>query len=81
MIPRNKFFKFKSIRIFNTFLAFGINYSYMGKIGWQSFLMVAFVVFAVLVFSVYLSKKVNCPSTVGWMVGFGTAICGSSAIA
>ncbi|MBC8882817.1 putative sulfate exporter family transporter [Flavobacterium piscinae] len=62
-------------------MAFGINYSYMGKIGWQSFLMVAFVVFAVLVFSVYLSKKVNCPSTVGWMVGFGTAICGSSAIA
>jgi len=63
------------------FLAFGINYSYMGKIGWQSFLLVALVVFAVLIFSVFLSKKMNCPSTVGWMVGFGTAICGSSAIA
>ena len=63
------------------FLAFGINYSYMGKIGWQSFLLVAVVVFSVLIFSVYLSKKMNCPSTVGWMVGFGTAICGSSAIA
>lgn len=63
------------------FLAFGINYSYMGKIGWQSFLLVAVVVFAVLIFSVFLSKKMNCPSTVGWMVGFGTAICGSSAIA
>lgn len=63
------------------FLAFGINYSYMGKIGWQSFLLVVLVVFAVLLFSVFLSKKMNCPSTVGWMVGFGTAICGSSAIA
>ncbi|MCB0442974.1 MAG: putative sulfate exporter family transporter [Flavobacterium sp.] len=63
------------------FLAFGINYSYIGKIGWESFLIVAFVVFVVLFLSVYLSKKMNCPSTVGWMIGFGTAICGSSAIA
>ena len=63
------------------FLAFGINYSYMGKIGWESFMLVGIVVFLVLIFSVFLSKKMNCPSTVGWMVGFGTAICGSSAIA
>ena len=63
------------------FLAFGINYSYIGKIGWQSFLLVGILVFTVLVFSIFLSKKMNCPSTVGWMVGFGTAICGSSAIA
>ena len=71
----------KVLEISILFLAFGINYSYMGKIGWQSFLLVAVVVFSVLIFSVYLSKKMNCPSTVGWMVGFGTAICGSSAIA
>ncbi len=71
----------KVLEISILFLAFGINYSYMGKIGWQSFLLVVLVVFAVLLFSVFLSKKMNCPSTVGWMVGFGTAICGSSAIA
>lgn len=63
------------------FLAVGINYTYMGKIGWESFMLVGIVVFLVLIFSVFLSKKMNCPSTVGWMVGFGTAICGSSAIA
>jgi len=63
------------------FLAVGINYTYMGKIGWESFLLVGIVVFLALIFSVFLSKKMNCPSTVGWMVGFGTAICGSSAIA
>lgn len=71
----------KTLEFSILFLAFGINYSYMGKIGWQSFLLVAIVVFAVLIFSVFLSKKMKCPSTVGWMVGFGTAICGSSAIA
>lgn len=63
------------------FLAVGINYTYMGKIGWKSFILVGIVVFLVLIFSVFLSKKMKCPSTVGWMVGFGTAICGSSAIA
>jgi uncharacterized integral membrane protein (TIGR00698 family) len=63
------------------FLAVGINYTFMGKIGWESFMLVGIVVFLVLIFSVFLSKKMNCPSTVGWMVGFGTAICGSSAIA
>jgi uncharacterized integral membrane protein (TIGR00698 family) len=30
---------------------------------------------------VFLSKKFNCPSSTGWLIGFGTAICGSSAIA
>lgn len=63
------------------FLAVGINYTYMGKIGWESFMLVGMIVFLVLIFSVFLSKKMDCPSTVGWMVGFGTAICGSSAIA
>jgi uncharacterized integral membrane protein (TIGR00698 family) len=63
------------------FLAVEINYAYMAKIGWESFMLVGIVVFLVLIFSVFLSKKMNCPSTVGWMVGFGTAICGSSAIA
>lgn len=71
----------KMLEISILFLAVGINYSHMGKIGWQSFLIIVIVVFVVLLFSVFLSKKMNCPSTVGWLVGFGTAICGSSAIA
>jgi uncharacterized membrane protein YadS len=53
----------------------------MGKLGWKSFILIAIVVFSMVLITVYLAKKMNCPSTIGWMVGFGTAICGSSAIA
>lgn len=71
----------KALEFSILFLAFGINYTSMGKLGWKSFLLVALVVFSMVLITVYLAKKMNCPSTVGWMVGFGTAICGSSAIA
>lgn len=71
----------KTLELSILFLAVGINYSHIGKIGWQSFLLIGIVVFTALLFSVFLSKIMNCPSTVGWLVGFGTAICGSSAIA
>jgi uncharacterized integral membrane protein (TIGR00698 family) len=63
------------------FLAFGINYTHMGKLGWESFLIVGLAVFIMLLATVFLAKKMNCPGSVGWLVGFGTAICGSSAIA
>ena len=63
------------------FLAFGINYTHMGQLGWESFLIVGVAVFIMLLATVFLAKKMNCPSSVGWLVGFGTAICGSSAIA
>lgn len=63
------------------FLAFGVNYNHVSKMGWNLFLVLLLVVFMVLLTTVFLSKKFNCPSGVGWLVGFGTAICGSSAIA
>jgi uncharacterized integral membrane protein (TIGR00698 family) len=34
-----------------------------------------------LLLSYYLAIKVKCPGSTGWLVGFGTTICGSSAIA
>jgi len=71
----------KALEFSILFLAFGINYTSMGKLGWKSFILIAIVVFSMVLITVYLAKKMNCPSTVGWMVGFGTAICGSSAIA
>jgi uncharacterized integral membrane protein (TIGR00698 family) len=71
----------KTLEIAVVLFAFGINYTHMAELGWQRFLAVVLVVFAVLLLTVYLSKKFNCPSSVGWLVGFGTAICGSSAIA
>ncbi len=71
----------KTLEFSILFLAFGINYSNMGELGWKSFLLIVITVFSMVILTIYLAKKMNCPSTVGWMVGFGTAICGSSAIA
>lgn len=63
------------------FLAFSINYTHIANLGAVSFSIIAVVVFIMLILTWYLSKKVKCPGSTGWLVGFGTAICGSSAIA
>jgi uncharacterized integral membrane protein (TIGR00698 family) len=62
-------------------LAFGINYSSIAKLGVQSFSVVIITVLLMLLLTYFLSKALNCPGTTGWLVGFGTTICGSSAIA
>jgi uncharacterized integral membrane protein (TIGR00698 family) len=71
----------KMLEISVVLLAFGINYTHIAKIGFSNFLIVILTVFLVLFFTMFLSKKMQCPRSVGWLVGFGTAICGSSAIA
>jgi uncharacterized integral membrane protein (TIGR00698 family) len=63
------------------FLAFSINYSHIAALGVESFIVVAIVLFSVVLLSFFLARKFNCPGSTGWLVGFGTAICGSSAIA
>ncbi|GGD24121.1 YeiH family protein [Flavobacterium orientale] len=71
----------KMLEVSILFLAFGINYSHIAHLGWESFVLILVVVVLVLLLTVYLAKKLHCPGSVGWLVGFGTAICGSSAIA
>jgi uncharacterized integral membrane protein (TIGR00698 family) len=71
----------KMLELSILFLAVGINYADVAALGVQPFLGVAAVVFAVLFLSFFLSKRFNCPGNTGILVGFGTAICGSSAIA
>jgi uncharacterized integral membrane protein (TIGR00698 family) len=63
------------------FLAVGINYAEIGELGITAFLGIVLVVFILLTLTVYLSRRMNCPGNTGVLVGFGTAICGSSAIA
>ncbi|MCK6650676.1 MAG: putative sulfate exporter family transporter, partial [Bacteroidia bacterium] len=63
------------------FLAFSINYTHIAQTGALSFSIIAIMIVAMLLFTYYLSIKVKCPGSTGWLVGFGTAICGSSAIA
>jgi len=63
------------------FLAFSINYNHIAELGAASFAVIAAMVVAMLLITYYLAIKVKCPGSTGWLVGFGTAICGSSAIA
>ena len=62
-------------------LAFSMDYKAIGAIGATDFAVIIIVVLVVLVATYYLSKVLSCPGKTGWLVGFGTAICGSSAIA
>ncbi len=63
------------------FMAFSINYVHVAELGLNSFLIISVVLLSVLVFSYYASLYLKLPGTTGWLIGFGTAICGSSAIA
>ncbi len=71
----------KLLEISILFLAFSISFNHIADLGWQNFLIVALTVLFVLLITVFLANKFNCPDSTGWLVGFGTAICGSSAIA
>lgn len=71
----------KMLEISVVLLAFGINYTHIAQIGFSNFVVVILTVFLVLFFTMVLAKKMQCPRSVGWLVGFGTAVCGSSAIA
>ncbi len=63
------------------FMAFGINYSSFIALGWQAIMVIVVTMALVLFSTVFLAKKLQCPGSTGWLVGFGTAICGSAAIA
>lgn len=75
---------FTSSKLFETsllFLAFSIDFGQVSQLGWKSFAGIAALVLGMVVVTIFLAKKLNCPSSTGWLIGFGTAICGSSAIA
>jgi uncharacterized integral membrane protein (TIGR00698 family) len=63
------------------FLAFSINYTHIASLGASSFAIIVIIILVMLLFTFYFAKQVKCPGATGWLVGFGTAICGSSAIA
>lgn len=71
----------KMLELSVVFLAFSINFSHIAKIGLGTFAIITFVLIAVLLFTVFYTKKTNYADSSGWLIGFGTAICGSSAIA
>lgn len=62
-------------------MAFGVNYTQFLNLGWQTIVVILVSIVVTLWSTLFLAKKLNCPGTTGWLVGFGTAICGSAAIA
>ncbi|MEZ4911273.1 MAG: putative sulfate exporter family transporter [Saprospiraceae bacterium] len=71
----------KMLELSVIFLAFNINFSHIANIGIQTFIAISVILVLVLLFTIYYAKKTNYTDTSGWLIGFGTAICGSSAIA
>jgi uncharacterized integral membrane protein (TIGR00698 family) len=63
------------------FLGFGISFQDIGNLGWQVVAILVISIVIVLVSTIYLAKLFSCRASTGYLVGFGTAICGSSAIA
>jgi len=62
-------------------LAFNINFNKIADLGASKFVLVVIMIVLLILLTIFLAKKLNCPTESGWLVGFGTAICGSSAIA
>ena len=71
----------KLLEVSILFLAFSINYKHIALLGPLSFSIIAVIVFLMLLITYFLANRINCPTSSGWLIGFGTTICGSSAIA
>lgn len=63
------------------FLAIGINFTHIAQIGASSFLWLSLSIIIVLAVSLIYTKRFAQNNSGTFLVGFGTAICGSSAIA
>lgn len=63
------------------FLAFSISFQSIAALGFSTFTFVLVIVFLSLLATFFLAKRFNSKDSTSWLVGFGTAICGSSAIA
>ncbi|MEZ4984758.1 MAG: putative sulfate exporter family transporter [Saprospiraceae bacterium] len=63
------------------FLAFDVSARQISDLGWGVLGSILAMVITVLAITYALARLFKCRTSTGWLVGFGTAICGSSAIA
>ncbi len=63
------------------FLGFGISFQHMAALGSGTLWVLILTIIIILFLTWMLANLFGCRTTTGWLVGFGTAICGSSAIA
>lgn len=63
------------------FLGFDVSARQIGALGWGTLGGILAMILLVLAITYTLAHVFRCKTSTGWLVGFGTAICGSSAIA
>lgn len=63
------------------FLAFSITFKSIAALGLSKFIFIIIIIAITLIATILLAKKFKSKDSTAWLVGFGTAICGSSAIA
>lgn len=71
----------KLLEVSIVMLAFGISASSLTEMGIPYLIKTVVGVLLVLVAAIFLHKLLKCNGTTGLLTGFGTAICGSSAVA
>lgn len=71
----------KLLEVSIVMLAFGISASSLTEMGLPYLIKTIIGVLLVLVVAIVLHKVLNCKGSTGLLTGFGTAICGSSAVA
>lgn len=75
--------KFSSSKILEfaiVMMAFEINLSALSQVGFPILATVIVSIVLILFVTLVMSRKMTCPGANGWLIGFGTAICGSAAI-
>lgn len=63
------------------FIAFSIDYNKLIDLGWKTIFIITSTMTLVLAATILLVKKMKDAPSSSYLIGFGTAICGSSAIA
>jgi uncharacterized integral membrane protein (TIGR00698 family) len=79
----NEGIKFSSSKILEfaiVMMAFEINLSELSNVGFPILTTVVVSIILILFMTLLMSRKMTCPGANGWLIGFGTAICGSAAI-
>lgn len=71
----------KTLELAIVFMAFGISYGQLFSQGISSLTIIVLMIVLVLLVGVWLGKVLKTGKSPSWLISFGTAICGSSAIA
>lgn len=79
-IPGIKFSSKQILEVTIMLLGFGISFKHIASLGWSMVGILVTIVVVTLLLTYLLSFVFKYKQSTGWLVGFGTAICGNTAI-